>query len=53
MYNNQYICVFDSGFGGLSILKKLLLKPPNEHYVYFMILRMHHMEIEQKMKLKI
>lgn len=28
------ICLFDSGIGGLTVLKKLLTKFPNEHYIY-------------------
>ena len=29
------ICLFDSGIGGLTVLKKLLSKFPNEEYIYF------------------
>ena len=29
------IVVFDSGFGGISVLKKLVALMPNEHYLYF------------------
>lgn len=29
------ICLFDSGIGGLTVLKKLLSKFPNEKYIYF------------------
>ena len=33
--NKQPIGVFDSGFGGLTILKALRKKLPREHYIYF------------------
>ena len=29
------ICLFDSGIGGLAVLKKLIEKFPNEEYIYF------------------
>ena len=32
---NKPICLFDSGIGGLTVLKKLINKFPNENYVYF------------------
>lgn len=32
--NNQSIGVFDSGIGGLTVLKKLHEALPNEHYIY-------------------
>ena len=31
---NEPICLFDSGIGGLTVLKKLLEKFPNEGYIY-------------------
>ena len=31
----QYIGVFDSGVGGISVLKRLLEVLPNEKYLYF------------------
>lgn len=31
----QYIAVFDSGLGGLSVLRHLQRIMPNEHYLYF------------------
>lgn len=31
---NNPICLFDSGIGGLTVLKKLLAKFPNEDYIY-------------------
>ncbi len=31
---NQPICLFDSGIGGLTVLKKLLEKFPSENYIY-------------------
>ncbi|MBI2995731.1 MAG: glutamate racemase [Candidatus Melainabacteria bacterium] len=31
----QPICLFDSGIGGLTVLKKLINKFPNENYIYF------------------
>lgn len=31
---NQPICLFDSGIGGLTVLKKLIHKFPNENYIY-------------------
>lgn len=33
--NNKPIGVFDSGVGGLSVLKKLKEELPNENYIYF------------------
>ena len=33
--NKQPIGVFDSGFGGLTILKALRKKLPHEHFIYF------------------
>lgn len=35
MKNNNPIGVFDSGVGGLSVLKELVKTLPNEHYIYF------------------
>ena len=32
--NNNPICLFDSGIGGLTVLKKLIHKYPNENYIY-------------------
>lgn len=32
--NNGYIAVFDSGIGGLSVLKELIRELPNEKYLY-------------------
>jgi len=33
--NNQPIGVFDSGIGGLTVLKKIMEKLPNERYIYY------------------
>ena len=33
--NNQYIGVFDSGLGGLTVLKELKKKMPKESFIYF------------------
>ena len=33
--NNQYIGVFDSGLGGLTVLKELKRKMPKESFIYF------------------
>ena len=35
MKNNYPIGVFDSGVGGLSVLKELTKALPDEHYIYF------------------
>jgi len=35
MNDNRPIGVFDSGVGGLSVLKKLVKKLPDENYIYF------------------
>lgn len=36
MTNNQgYIAVFDSGVGGISVLKRLMKQMPNERYLYY------------------
>ncbi len=35
MNNKNPIGVFDSGVGGLSVLKELLKELPNEHFLYF------------------
>jgi len=32
--NNRPVCLFDSGIGGLTVLKKLINKFPNENYIY-------------------
>lgn len=32
---NKPIIVFDSGFGGISVLKRLIEKMPNEDYLYY------------------
>lgn len=32
--NNNPICLFDSGLGGLTVLKKLAFKYPAENYIY-------------------
>ena len=34
MTNTKPVCLFDSGIGGLTVLKKLINKFPNENYVY-------------------
>ena len=34
MNNNDFIGVFDSGFGGLLVLKGLIEKLPNENYIF-------------------
>lgn len=33
--NKKYILVYDSGLGGLTTLKEILKKAPNENYLYF------------------
>ena len=33
--NSKPIGIFDSGFGGITILKELLKLMPNENYIYF------------------
>ncbi len=33
--NNQFIAVFDSGVGGISVLRQLVHLLPNENYLYF------------------
>lgn len=33
--NSKSIGIFDSGFGGITVLKKLLKLMPNENYIYF------------------
>lgn len=33
--NNKYIGVFDSGMGGLTVVKSIIEKMPNENIVYF------------------
>ena len=33
--NNNPIGVFDSGIGGLTVLKKIIEKLPNENYIYY------------------
>ena len=35
MKNNLHIGIFDSGLGGLTILKSLKKKLPNERFIYF------------------
>ena len=35
MTNNKPICLFDSGIGGFTVLKKLIQEFPNEKYIYF------------------
>ena len=35
MSNNQPIAVFDSGVGGISILRELIKHMPNENYIYY------------------
>lgn len=32
---NQYIAVFDSGVGGISVLRELMKQMPNEHFLYY------------------
>ncbi len=32
---DQYIAVFDSGVGGISVLKELIKRMPNERFLYF------------------
>ena len=31
----EYIAVFDSGVGGISVLRELMRQMPNEKYLYF------------------
>ena len=33
--NKKYIGVFDSGLGGLTVLKELKKSMPNESFIYF------------------
>ena len=33
--NNNPIAVFDSGVGGISVLRELIRIMPNENYIYF------------------
>lgn len=35
MNNEKYIGVFDSGFGGLSVLRLLVEKYPNENFIFY------------------
>ncbi len=35
MNNNSYIGVFDSGIGGLTVIKSILKNMPNENFIYF------------------
>lgn len=35
MYDNRPIGVFDSGIGGISVLKELVSLMPNENFIYF------------------
>ena len=35
MNSNDFIAVFDSGVGGISVLKHLVRVLPNERYLYF------------------
>ena len=35
MNQQRPIIVFDSGFGGISVLKKLVRAMPNESFLYF------------------
>ena len=35
MTKKQYIAVFDSGVGGVSVLRELIKEMPNEDYLYF------------------
>ncbi len=35
MHSNDYIAVFDSGVGGISVLRHLVRILPNERYLYF------------------
>ena len=32
---NEYIAVFDSGLGGISVLRELLRLMPQERYLYY------------------
>ena len=32
---NEYIAVFDSGVGGISVLRELRRELPNERFLYF------------------
>ena len=46
------ICLFDSGIGGLTVLKKLISKFPQENYIYLADLARVHLAIRQVKKLK-
>ena len=49
--NNKPIGVFDSGIGGLTVLKEIMKITPNENIVYItQIPIMCHMELNQKKK---
>lgn len=42
-YENRQECpigVFDSGVGGISVLRELVAQMPNENYIFLGILRM-------------
>ena len=35
LYKENPIAVFDSGLGGVSVLRELIRVMPNENYIYF------------------
>lgn len=42
------IAVFDSGVGGISVLRELIRIMPEEDFIYFGILKMRHTEQKKK-----
>ena len=44
------IAVFDSGVGGISVLRELIRIMPEEDFIYLGILKMHHTEQKKKKK---
>lgn len=46
--NNNAIGVFDSGVGGMTVLKELMKTLPNENFVYFGDTKDFLMEVNQK-----
>lgn len=44
------IAVFDSGVGGISVLRELIRIMPEEDFIYFGDSKMHHTEQKKKKK---
>ena len=52
-YENRQECpigVFDSGVGGISVLRELVAQMPNENYIFFGAVSYTHLTLPTKLE---